>query len=90
MQDQNTRSLSPLNFSSADHALLDQLVAPKLSDGDDVHGPAREAQVRIFTKQLLTALQYMHERSIAHLDLRPECVLLQDDHLRLADFGQSR
>ena len=32
----------------------------------------------------------MHRRGIAHLDLRPEVILLQDDHLRLADFGQSR
>uniref|UniRef100_A0AC34FUI7 Protein kinase domain-containing protein n=1 Tax=Panagrolaimus sp. ES5 TaxID=591445 RepID=A0AC34FUI7_9BILA len=32
----------------------------------------------------------MHHRNIAHLDLRPEVVLLQDDHLKLADFGQSR
>jgi len=45
---------------------------------------------QIFVKQLLTALAYMHSRGIVHLDLRPEVILLQDDHLRLADFGQSR
>lgn len=50
----------------------------------------REKQVQVFVKQLLTALQYMHHRNIVHLDLRPEAILLQDDHLILADFGQSR
>uniref|UniRef100_A0A0K0DZ32 Protein kinase domain-containing protein n=2 Tax=Strongyloides stercoralis TaxID=6248 RepID=A0A0K0DZ32_STRER len=51
--------------------------------------PCKEDQVRVFVKQLLTALQYMHDRKQAHLDLRPEVVLLQDDHLCLADFGQN-
>ncbi|KAL3121107.1 hypothetical protein niasHT_005367 [Heterodera trifolii] len=68
--------------------------APPGSDGTAARLGAsqctREAQVQVFVKQLLTALQYMHQRGIAHLDLRPEVILLQDDHLRLADFGQSR
>lgn len=50
----------------------------------------KEKQVKVFVKQLLTAIQYLHHRNIAHLDLRPEAILLQDDHLILADFGQSR
>lgn len=50
----------------------------------------REKQVKVFVKQLLTAIQYLHHRNIVHLDLRPEAILLQDDHLILADFGQSR
>ncbi|TKR95921.1 hypothetical protein L596_010020 [Steinernema carpocapsae] len=53
-------------------------------------GVIREEQVQIFMRQLLAALQYMHNKKVAHLDLRPEAVLLQDDHIRLADFGQSR
>ncbi|MFH4984465.1 hypothetical protein AB6A40_011174 [Gnathostoma spinigerum] len=32
----------------------------------------------------------MHDKKIAHLDLRPETLLLHDDRLRIADFGQSR
>ncbi|VDM76938.1 unnamed protein product [Strongylus vulgaris] len=32
----------------------------------------------------------MHDMRIAHLDLRPETILLQDTKLKLADFGQSR
>uniref|UniRef100_A0A1I7ZXH5 Ig-like domain-containing protein n=1 Tax=Steinernema glaseri TaxID=37863 RepID=A0A1I7ZXH5_9BILA len=68
--------------------LLDSLIAPvRTSDTDGVY---REEQVQIFMRQLLAALQYMHNKKIAHLDLRPEACLLQDDHIRLADFGQSR
>uniref|UniRef100_A0A1I7S951 Protein kinase domain-containing protein n=1 Tax=Bursaphelenchus xylophilus TaxID=6326 RepID=A0A1I7S951_BURXY len=78
------------HINIADRSLLDSLVAHRSGDHVEVFGAEREAQVRIFAKQLLTALQYMHHRNIAHLDLRPEAVLLQDDHLRLADFGQSR
>ncbi|KJH44298.1 hypothetical protein DICVIV_09665 [Dictyocaulus viviparus] len=32
----------------------------------------------------------MHDMRIAHLDLRPETIMLQDDKLKLVDFGQSR
>lgn len=77
--------MAPTNRSS-DDTTTDSLTDDKSS----LKGPKREEQVRIFVKQLLTALQYMHERNIVHLDLRPEVILLQDDHLRLADFGQSR
>ncbi|EPB73696.1 hypothetical protein ANCCEY_07210 [Ancylostoma ceylanicum] len=41
-------------------------------------------------RQLLLALKHMHDMRIAHLDLRPETILLQDNKLKLADFGQSR
>jgi serine/threonine protein kinase len=93
MQNHAQRSFSPIDFSSADQSLLDTLLAPvrNATPDPETHvGRNREDQVRIFAKQLLTALQYMHHRNIAHLDLRPEAILLQDDHLRLADFGQSR
>ncbi|CAJ0930174.1 unnamed protein product, partial [Mesorhabditis belari] len=53
-------------------------------------GIERERLVRVFTKQLLTALGHMHAQGLAHLDLRPESILLQDDKLILADFGSSR
>uniref|UniRef100_A0A915E301 Ig-like domain-containing protein n=1 Tax=Ditylenchus dipsaci TaxID=166011 RepID=A0A915E301_9BILA len=90
-----TLSLAPISF--ADKSLLDSLVAPTIqsadrqpADSNQDGSKRREQQVRIFLKQLLTALQYMHQRNMVHLDLRPEAILLQDDHLRLADFGQSR
>ncbi|VDN04251.1 unnamed protein product [Thelazia callipaeda] len=78
--------LKLLNLS-ANRSLLDSLIASPAAKSSQV--PA-EKQVKIFVKQLLSALKCMHDRKIAHLDIRPEVILLQDDHLRLADFGQSR
>lgn len=76
-------------FFSADSSLLENLL-PLPKKNDKKFQKNREEEVRIFVKQLLTALQYMHHRNIVHLDLRPEVILLQDNHLKLADFGQSR
>lgn len=84
-------SLSPLKFSSADRNLFDNLLAP-VPTGDEHtaengYGKNREDQVRIFVKQLLTAVQYMHNRNMVHLDLRPEVIMLQV-RVRIAlDFG---
>lgn len=72
---------------SANRSLFDSLISSPVKNTEHVVG---ERQVQIFVKQLLCALKCMHDRKIAHLDIRPEVILLQDDHLRLADFGQSR
>ncbi|KAK0423251.1 hypothetical protein QR680_008047 [Steinernema hermaphroditum] len=81
--------LAVIVYEGVGGTLLDSLIAP-IRTSDDQDGVYREEQVQIFMRQLLAALQYMHNKKIAHLDLRPEAVLLQDDHIRLADFGQSR
>ncbi|WKX89594.1 hypothetical protein Q1695_008892 [Nippostrongylus brasiliensis] len=70
-------------------ALLDSFAHPGVSVGEP-QGQDRERMVQIFVRQLLLALKHMHDMRIAHLDLRPETILLQDDKLKLADFGQSR
>ena len=44
-----------------------------------------------YTEQLLEALACAHKRKIAHLDVKPEnLILFPDMRLRLADFGLSR
>ncbi|KAI5941564.1 Serine/threonine-protein kinase ULK3 [Manis javanica] len=50
--------------------------------------PEKVAQV--FMQQLASALQFLHERNISHLDLKPQNILLsslEKPHLKLADFG---
>ncbi|XP_019063434.1 serine/threonine-protein kinase ULK3 isoform X3 [Fukomys damarensis] len=49
-----------------------------------------ERVARVFMQQLASALQFLHERNISHLDLKPQNILLsslEKPHLKLADFG---
>ncbi|KAL9925305.1 serine/threonine-protein kinase grp [Glossina fuscipes] len=54
----------------------------------DIGMPQHEAQ-RYFT-QLLSGLQYLHQRGIAHRDLKPENLLLDEhDNIKISDFGMA-
>jgi len=51
-----------------------------------------EHNARIFSRQMLSALQYCHARGIVHRDVKPDNFLLETEHpdclvLKLADFG---
>nr|KAF6503342.1 unc-51 like kinase 3 [Molossus molossus] len=52
-----------------------------------------EKVARVFMQQLASALKFLHERNISHLDLKPQNILLsslEKPHLKLAEalFGQ--
>ncbi|XP_027871530.1 serine/threonine-protein kinase ULK3 [Xiphophorus couchianus] len=46
-----------------------------------------ESVARRFLQQMACALQFLHERNISHLDLKPQNILLSGSVLKLADFG---
>ncbi|XP_028293441.1 serine/threonine-protein kinase ULK3 isoform X1 [Gouania willdenowi] len=46
-----------------------------------------ERVARRFLQQMACALQFLHERNISHLDLKPQNILLSGSVLKLADFG---
>jgi len=49
-----------------------------------------EKQVKLYTYEMLKALDHMHRNGIFHRDVKPENLLLQDDEIKLADLGSCR
>lgn len=53
-------------------------------------GHFEEPLARYYTKQLLCALAYMHQKGVAHRDIKLQNTLLSHDlNLLVADFGLS-
>jgi cyclin-dependent kinase len=47
--------------------------------------------IQTFLQQLLLGLEYMHERSVVHRDLKPQNLMVTDDRiLKIGDFGLAR
>jgi len=49
-----------------------------------------ESSVRKYMGQLLSALAFAHSKTVAHLDLKPENVLIDADAVKLIDFGAAK
>ena len=52
-----------------------------------------EKEVSIIIKQVLLAINYMHQQNIMHRDLKPQNLLLENEgslEIKVADFGFSR
>ncbi|KIM25538.1 hypothetical protein M408DRAFT_26090 [Serendipita vermifera MAFF 305830] len=54
-------------------------------------GSLPEELVLRYVAEILLGLEFLHEKGIAHRDMRPENILIdQNGHLRLTDFGLRR
>uniref|UniRef100_G3PMQ2 non-specific serine/threonine protein kinase n=1 Tax=Gasterosteus aculeatus TaxID=69293 RepID=G3PMQ2_GASAC len=52
----------------------------------------KELQIRWSVQQLLEGLRYLHQKNIAHLDVKPENILMASpgsDLIRICDFGNA-
>jgi len=73
--------------------LFDRIVMESSDTNNDNPCFAEDKAARVL-HQILTALQYMHERGIVHRDIKPENVLFEtadeNSPIKLIDFGLSR
>uniref|UniRef100_UPI0037E7BA37 striated muscle preferentially expressed protein kinase n=1 Tax=Semicossyphus pulcher TaxID=241346 RepID=UPI0037E7BA37 len=52
----------------------------------------KEVEIRCGVQQLLEGLRYLHQKNIAHLDIKPENILMASpgsDRIRICDFGNA-
>ena len=46
-----------------------------------------EIKIRNIIYQILQGLSYMHKKSFFHRDMKPENILINEDIVKIADFG---
>ncbi|KAL3599084.1 hypothetical protein D5086_007002 [Populus alba] len=71
------------------NVFIEYMAGGSLSDIAEKFGGALEEEViRLYTKQILNGLKYLHENGIVHCDLKCKNVLLGlSGNIKLADFG---
>jgi len=68
--------------------VMQYLKGGSLKDQVQHHGAYSEQQALIYIRQIASALSYMHARHICHLDVKPDNIMLNDQHEAvLIDFG---
>ena len=71
--------------------VMELLEGPTLREEIRAQGALLPARVAYITYQLASALDYAHQRSLVHRDVKPGNIILgSDDHATLTDFGLVR
>lgn len=72
------------------HILVEYVDGPALDEELDENGALAAEEAAVLGAQLLPAVASLHRRGLAHLDLKPENVVLRDARPMLLDFGTAR
>ena len=72
------------------HVVIEYVDGPALDELIDEEGPLDRTSVALLGTQLLAALVPLHARGIAHLDMKPDNVVVRDGRPVLVDFGGAR
>ncbi|CAE7366380.1 PRKG1 [Symbiodinium natans] len=78
------------SFNSARHVyfLTELVTGGELLDALDALGLLQAPQAQFYSASIILALEFLHERRIAYLDLKGEnCLIDQHGYLKIIDFG---
>lgn len=67
-----------------------ELILESLETEIKKYSKIMESFVAGYTRQILSALDYLHSQSIMHRDLKPANILIENGTIKLADFGCSK
>ncbi|MDE7350549.1 MAG: protein kinase [Muribaculaceae bacterium] len=72
--------------------VMDYVEGQNLSEAIKTNGPLKEGKALEYVRNVGNALEYVHSRSINHLDVKPANILIRksDDSPILIDFGLSK
>ncbi len=72
------------------YVVVEYVDGPALGDAVADDGPLAPLDVAVLRWQLLAGLRTLHARGVAHLDLKPDNVVLRAGRPVLVDFGSAR
>lgn len=72
------------------YLVMEYVDGPALDEELDRTGPMRPVDAALLGTQVLTVILDLHRRGLAHLDLKPENVVLRDGRPVVIDFGSAR
>jgi formylglycine-generating enzyme required for sulfatase activity len=71
--------------------VMDYIDGRSLSDIVNHEGPLTEARALKYIRQIASALQYVHDHNLLHLDVKPGNIMVDSDDIAvLIDFGASK
>ena len=77
--------------SSIKYFVMEYVEGITLKSHIEHRGALTEREILYYASQILSALDYIHSKSIIHCDIKPQnIILLQNGSIKVADFGIAR